>query len=132
MYFVEESAEDQELRGRFLRYLSVALCHHKKKYQDKNHTLEVSEVSLEGTYKTVPAIAVSATNSLLPVDLENEGLIHAISCLSEREQYVLMARVLRENSFKDIAEALHMSYKGAAAIYYRAVNKVKRNMGATT
>ena len=58
--------------------------------------------------------------------------IYAISCLSEREQYVLMARVLRENSFKDIAEALHMSYKGAAAIYYRAVNKVKRNMGATT
>ena len=50
MYFVEESAEDQELRGRFLSYLSVALRHHKKKYQDKNHTLEVSEVSLEGTY----------------------------------------------------------------------------------
>ena len=132
MYFVEESAEDQELRCRFLSYLSVALRHHKKKYQDKNHTLEVSEVSLEGTYKTVPAIAVSDTNSLLPVDLENEGLIHAISCLSDREQYVLMARVLRENSFKDIAESLHMSYKGAAAIYYRAVNKVKRNMGATT
>lgn len=130
MYFVEESAEDQELRCRFLSYLSVALRHHKKKYQDKNHTLEVSEVLLESTYITVPAIAVSDTNSLLPVDLENEGLIHAISCLSEREQYVLMARVLGDRSFNDIAASLHLSYKGAAAIYYRAVDKVKRNMEA--
>lgn len=132
MYIVEESAEDRELRSRFLGYLAVALRHHKKKYQDKNHTLEVCEVSLESTYQTVSTIVAPDTNLTLPMDLENEDLIQAISCLSGREQYVLISRVLGEYPFKDIAETLHMSYKGAAAIYYRAVDKVKRNMGATS
>lgn len=132
MYIVEESAEDRELRGRFLGYLAVALRHHKKKYQDKNDTLKTREVSLEDTYKTALAIVASDTNLTFPMDLENEDLIRAISCLSGREQYVLISRVLEDYPFKDIAETLHMSYKGAAAIYYRAVNKVKRNMGATS
>ena len=64
----------------FLAICQLRFATTRKNIRTKNHTLEVSEVSLEGTYKTVPAIAVSDTNSLLPVDLENEGLIHAISC----------------------------------------------------
>lgn len=67
----------------------------------------------------------------LQLQLEDENLLFAIRQLSPRERYVLLARAVDERSFKEIAGKLNISYKGAAAVYYRAVTKVKKYMGVT-
>ena len=49
--------------------------------------------------------------------------------LTERERYILLAHVLDERDFTALAGELGLGYKGTAAIYYRAVQKVRRSMG---
>lgn len=49
--------------------------------------------------------------------------------LTERERYILLAHVLDERNFAALARELGLGYKGTAAIYYRAVQKVRKSMG---
>ena len=67
----------------------------------------------------------------LPIleDLENDELIHALKEISERERYVFLTHVLEGKSFDELAAELNLSYKGAAAIYYRSIQKIKRILG---
>lgn len=62
------------------------------------------------------------------LQFENERFELAFSQLSKRERYVLWARILEERDFEDLAVELGMTYKGVAAIYYRAIQKVRRGM----
>lgn len=48
--------------------------------------------------------------------------------LSDRERYILLERVVCERSFDELAAELGIGYKGAAAIYYRAIKKIKNGM----
>ena len=61
--------------------------------------------------------------------LENDALLHALKELSQRERHVFLSRVLDEKSFEELAEELHLGYKGVAAIYYRTIPKIKKRMG---
>ena len=56
---------------------------------------------------------------------ENEILINALNKIKEKELYVLLAHVIEEKNFKVIAAELGIGYKGAAAIYYRTIAKLK-------
>ena len=68
--------------------------------------------------------------SLPPLaQIENQRLLYALMDLTERERYILLAHVLDERNFAALAGELGLWYKGAAAIYYRAVQKVRRSMG---
>lgn len=129
MYITEESAEDRKLRARFIAYLAAAFRHHKKKYCDKSNALQQYEILFEHP-ETISSSLQTNNDLYLPLIMhfENEALICAIHCLSARERYVLLSRGVGGFSFKEIAACLGMSYKGAAAIYYRAVDKIKRNM----
>ena len=60
--------------------------------------------------------------------MENEALLMAFLSLNERERYVLLKRIVDEVSIEDLAEGLGLGYKGAAAVYYRAIKKIKRKM----
>ena len=60
---------------------------------------------------------------------DNDALRHAMREIKEKERYVVLARILDEKGFDEIADALGMGYKGAAAIYYRAIRKLKDILG---
>ena len=45
--------------------------------------------------------------------------------IKEKERYVVLARILDEKGFDEIADELGIGYKGVAAIYYRAIRKLK-------
>ena len=60
--------------------------------------------------------------------LQNEKLFWSLSTLTERERYVLFNRALDERSLEELAVELGLSYKGVAAIYYRAIQKIKKKM----
>jgi len=60
---------------------------------------------------------------------ENEALHQAMQTIKEKERYVVLARILDEKGFDEIADELGMGYKGAAAIYYRAIRKLRDILG---
>ena len=45
-----------------------------------------------------------------------------------RDRYVFLDRVLDKRPFDVIGMQLGLSYKGAAAVYYRAIRKLKKNI----
>ena len=55
-------------------------------------------------------------------------LLNALEQISERERYVFMARVLDGISFEELGAELGLGYKGVAAVYYRAVSKIRKRM----
>ena len=56
-------------------------------------------------------------------------LYSALSAIREKERRVFLARVLDEKGFDEIARELGLSYKGAAAIYYRTIAKLRVLLG---
>lgn len=64
----------------------------------------------------------------LYVRLQNEKLFWALSTLTERKRNVFFACALEEKYYDKLAAELGLSYKGVAAIYYRAIQKIKKRM----
>ena len=60
--------------------------------------------------------------------IESGALLYALKQLDERERYVFLARVLDKRPFDVIGVKLGLSYKGAAAVYYRAILKLKKSI----
>lgn len=60
---------------------------------------------------------------------KNQRLEDALEKLSKREQCVIIWYLLEAQSFKEIGETLHISSKGAASVYYRALKKIRTEMG---
>lgn len=62
---------------------------------------------------------------------KNQRLEDALEKLSRRERCIIIWYMMEAQSFKEIGETLHMSPKGAASIYYRALKKIRTEMGDT-
>lgn len=60
---------------------------------------------------------------------DSDALRHALKELREKERFVLLARVIDEKSFDEIGTKLGIGYKGAAAIYYRTITKLRKLLG---
>ena len=61
--------------------------------------------------------------------VECENMQQALQQLKERERFVLLARIIEEKSFSQIAAELGMSYKCVTAIYYRTLEKLRKVLG---
>ena len=57
--------------------------------------------------------------------LENVILLKAIKELKESERTILFAHILEEYSYDELAQMLGLRYKGAAATYYRVLQKLR-------
>lgn len=60
--------------------------------------------------------------------LDSMMLAQALGRISDRERYILLAHTLEERTFRELAVELGMGHKGVAAIYYRALQKLKKEM----
>lgn len=60
---------------------------------------------------------------------DSEALHQALKAIKEKERLVLLARVIEEQSFDEIGAKLGIGYKGAAAIYYRSIAKLRKMLG---
>lgn len=61
--------------------------------------------------------------------LDSEALHQALKAIKEKERLVLLSRVIEEQSFDEIGAKLEIGYKGAAAIYYRTIAKLRKMLG---
>ena len=64
--------------------------------------------------------------------MEYRAVLEALDQLQKRERYILLARILEERSFTELAQELQIGYKGAAAIYYRALSRIREKMEEET
>lgn len=122
--------ESDQLQNRFTAYISVAIQRRRNAYimqsvrQQQLETLTENPVS-NGEYDILDDILGELP---LLMQLGNDKLLHALKELDERERQIFLARVLDEKSFEELAGVIGLSYKGVAAIYYRALRKIRNRM----
>lgn len=125
MYKRNEGLTDNDrLQNQFTDFLNTALCNSRKTY-------------LRGLYRRCKRVCVMDEN--LSICMEEEYYIKpgtdyselyaALHSIKEKERRVFLARVLDEKGFDEISEGLGLSYKGAAAIYYRTIAKLRKLLG---
>ena len=64
------------------------------------------------------------------LDLQTEyaALMRLLEKLQERDRMIFLSRALEERSFAELADKYHMGYKGVAAIYYRTIQRIKKEL----
>lgn len=122
--------ESDILQNQFTAYLMTAIQRRRDEYTRQmwkrlERECLTSEIQTEQGYN--PEREILEELPLL-LRLENDALLYALKEISERERHVFLSRVLDEKSFESLASELGLSYKGVAAIYYRAVEKIKKRM----
>ena len=55
-------------------------------------------------------------------------LLEALQKLNERERQIFLARTLEEEDFETLGVKFDLSYKGAAALYYRTIQKIRKSI----
>ena len=127
----EGHEQDEILQNKFTAYLLSAVQRRKALYIDtlmkaQQITALIEETAMDSTFN----LEQEALQDIpLHMRLQNEKLFWSLSALTERERYVFFKRALDECNMDELAAELGLSYKGVAAIYYRAIHKIKKKMG---
>ena len=113
--------EQEKLQNRFTAFITTTIKHARIDYLRKEKSRAKNQFSME--YED---FALIPDDSDFIADFcESDSLAYALKQISERERYVLFARVIDGKSFEEIADKLGLKYKGVAAIYYRTTVKLK-------
>ena len=114
---------EEELQIRFTGYLIQAVK------RTRRNQYSNSEILTDTTYTTGQTLEQEVTERLPLWDvIESNALFYALKRLNERERYVFLSHVLDNCPFDLIGVRLGLTYKGAAAVYYRAVQKLKKSI----
>ena len=118
------------VQNRFTAYLTTAIKRQKYHYIKKKIQQDCHEVSVDDTeYTDLWPEEVDMLAGLPPLaQMENQRLLQVLIGLTDRERYVLLAHILDERKFDELAKELGLGYKGVAAVYYRALQKVQKRM----
>ena len=109
-------AED-DLQFRFTAYLVSAV---------KRSSIEST---VEVVYESEPSSEEVVLDKLPLMDvIENGALLEALQKLNERERQIFLARTLEEEDFETLGVKFELSYKGAAALYYRTIQKIRKSI----
>lgn len=125
--------EAEKLQNRFTAYLVTAVRRQRAAYMNQKNKLVQMEYLAENESRHFQECMSNDIFDELPLlmQLENDRLFYALKYLNERERYVFLERVLNEVSFEELAAELGLSYKGVTTIYYRTVQKIKKQMKET-
>ena len=120
---------EEELQIKFTGYLIQAVRRTQRDYLKALYAYSNQE-TLTDTIFAVSQTLEQEVMERLPLweKIESGALLYALKQLDERERYVFLARVLDKRPFDVIGVQLGLSYKGAAAVYYRAIRKLKKSI----
>lgn len=115
------STEQDKLQNRFTSFVTRTIANARIDYLRKessraHNTYDMSEEK----FAMIPD-KTDFTDQIC----NSDALSYALKQIDDRERYVLIARVLEEKSFEEIANKLGLKYKGVAAIYSRTVVKLR-------
>lgn len=117
--------EQERIQNRFTAFITTSISRARINYlkarsRREQHTYDMDEEK----FALIPDSA-----DFVSTLCESDALANALGQLDERERYVLIARVLEEKDFEEIADKLGLKYKGVAAIYYRTTAKLRNILG---
>ena len=120
---------EEELQIRFTGYLIQAVRRTQRDYLRALCKYGENEILTE-VFCAVSQTLEQEVMERLPLweNIESGALLYALKQIDERERYVFLARVLDKRPFDVIGVQLGLSYKGAAAVYYRAIRKLKKSI----
>ena len=119
-------AED-DLQFRFTAYLVSAVKRRRKDYLIQLYKRNSIESAVEAVYESEPSSEEVVLDRLPLMDvIENGVLLEALQKLNERERQIFLARTLEEEDFETLGLKFGLSYKGAAALYYRTIQKIRK------
>ena len=123
-------SEADRLQNQFTAYLSMAVQRRRREYMMQAIRQKQVESLTENSVANPEYDVFQDVLEELPLlmRLENDTLLYALRELNERERQIFLARVLDEKSFEDLAGMTGLSYKGVAAVYYRALRKIRNRM----
>lgn len=121
--------DNEILQNQFTAYLTVATRRTQMEYIEQL-VMDLKFVETLEEINNGEHLNEEQQISNLPImmQIENQMLLDALQQLGERERYVFLNRALGEKSFERLSIELGLTYKGAAAIYYRAIQKIKQKM----
>ncbi len=119
----------EELQIRFTGYLIQAVRRTQRDYLRALCKYGENEILTE-VFCAVSQTLEQEVMERLPLweNIESGALLYALKQLDERERYVFLAHVLDKRPFDVIGVQLGLSYKGAAAVYYRVIRKLKKSI----
>lgn len=122
-------SDNEILQNQFTAYLAVATHRTKMEYMERL-IMDIKCVEILDAINNSEYINEGQEISNLPImmQIENQMLLEALQQLGDRERYVFLNRALGEKSFERLSIELGLTYKGVAAIYYRAIQKIKQKM----
>lgn len=128
-YRNDGSREEYQIQNQFTAYLQVALRRRKCAYLSERRRKQQHEQPMEPDRQFFSANAWEDEYlRKMELRMEYRAILQAVDQLQERERYVLLARILEERSFMELAQELQIGYKGAAAIYYRALRRIREKL----
>lgn len=124
--------ESNIIQNRFTTYLTVAVNRQKCAVRQRRREIHEHELPLNDflpfAEDSIEDPEEQALNTYHQFELEDAASALAIKCLSDRERYVFFSQALQERPFKELAQEIGMGYKGVAAIYYRAAQKLRKEV----
>lgn len=114
-------SSEHSLQNQFTAYLQNAVHNGRIDYLRKKGGLSHIEIPLED----MDYFMVGDDDFVFRL-AEYDGLQQALQKIKELERLILLARVIEEKSFTQIADELGMSYKCTTAIYYRTLEKLRK------
>lgn len=123
-------SETEIIQNQFTAYLATAVKRRRNDYIQQIDRRQQIE-SLTKDFPFMSECTIEQDMFLgLPVlmQLEDNVLLQALKELSERERYIFLERALDGKSFEILAEETGLAYKGVTAVYYRAIQKIKKKM----
>ena len=119
----------EELQIRFTGYLIQAVRRTQRDYLRALCKYGENEILTE-VFCAVSQTLEQEVMERLPLweNIESGALLYALKQLDERERYVFLAHVLDKRPFDVTGVQLGLSYKGAAAVYYRYIRKLKKSI----
>lgn len=114
-------SSDHVLQNQFTAYLRNAVHNRRINYFLKKRSSSYVEIPLED----VDYFTEDGDNFIFRLT-EYEEIQQALQKIKEQERLILLARVIEEKSFSQIAAELGMSYKCTTAIFYRTLEKLRK------
>ena len=130
-YKENSRSESDVLRYQFTAVRDVSLRRRRKDYILSQQARLERESTAARQEAMCGIVGNDAFLESLPVmdALESTALKDALSALKERERFIFLERAVSETSFEVLAEKTGLTYQGVAAVYRRAIQKIKRKLG---
>lgn len=113
------SIKDNAVQNRFTAYLKQAIHNKRIDYLYKQNP------NLDSLTDSIEYLADESEDPLA-MYAEYDLLKRALQRIKERERYILLARVIDDKSFDQIASEVGLGYKGTTAVYYCTLKKLHK------